>query len=105
MDIVKKLQALTLPMMNTSNYSDVMEVIFECGNKVSDLEKQLQTATAYKDVENKLTFMCDNMKDTHTLENELRQKEATIQAMKFELDFMKTEIVRLREANAILYKK
>lgn len=104
MEMIKKLQETMLPMINTTNYNEVMSVIYECGSTIIDLEKRLETATAYKAVENKLTELHRDMKDLAVLEMDIERKEQTIGCLEFELSLLKAEVMRLRDCNTSLYK-
>ena len=89
MEVVRKLQQIIIPyIINTSNYTEVMEIIFECGNFIISLEKQVKETKCVEDVISKMKIDSGKI---GSLEKEISHKDQVIKQLEEEMLHLKAE--------------
>lgn len=93
MDLVKKLQQAILPYFtNPDNYNEVMEIIYDCGNVIIKLEKELEHK---KCIDTIVKSFHNDCKQLGALEKDISTKEIKIQNLELHIQYLQSENNRL----------
>ena len=89
MDLVKKLQQAILPYFtNPDNYNEVMEIIYDCGNLIIKLEKELEHKKCIDTITKSFHNDCKQLGE---LEKDISSKEIKIKNLELQIQYLQSE--------------